>query len=181
MKKQHGPFLSTGERISIRPIRRRDADARHQLYLALSFGQTGMVHCPAEVELHSQESIDHINHFLQMRSGLWLIAENENEDIIGEIDITVKNLKRIRHVGKLTIGVKPDYQKKGLGSLLMREALSWAEQAQLKRIELFVFASNSGARALYKKFGFVEEGQRKNFLCHDDGSFEDDFLMAKYL
>ena len=49
--------------------------------------------------------------------------------------------------------------------------------ADLTRIELEVYASNSAAIALYRRFGFSEEGlkRRARFL---DGQYQDILLMA---
>ena len=63
----------------------------------------------------------------------------------------------------------------------MEQALKWAKVQGLTRIELFTFASNLKAQKLYLTHGFIQEGTRKNYLHHDDGRFEDDFLFAKFI
>ena len=142
--------------------------------------QEGMVHTIDEIDYHTQESAEKIVDFLKHRRGLWLVAEHENA-IIGEVDITVNHLKRVAHNGKLTVGVLESWQGLGLGSALMAHALDWAQSHGLTRIELSVFASNVKARALYQKFGFAEAGIRFGFIKHEDGSTEDDIVMALYL
>jgi ribosomal-protein-alanine N-acetyltransferase len=165
----------------IRLITINDTDARHRFWVELSYEQTGMVHTYDETDLHRHETHDKIRDFLHSNRGLWLVAFNNNDEIIGEIDITVKNLVRVKHVGVLTVGILKQYQSQGLGSALMNEALAWAKSSGLRRLELFVFASNEKAQNLYKKFGFTHEGTRKNFLRHGENNFEDDFLMAAYI
>lgn len=172
--------IKNGEAIKIRSINIKDASKRHEFFVELSLAQIGIVHTVDEIDFHSQESEAHIKSFLTNKLGLWLIALNEQEKIVGEIDITIKNFARIRHQGSLTMGIVPTYQGLGLGSALMDQALSWAQQNGLTRVELSVFAHNHKAIKLYKKYGFVIEGIRKNFLRHQDSSFEDDIMMAKY-
>lgn len=173
-------ILEHGEAIVVRPIARKDAQARHEFFVHLSMAQDGIVHTVDETELHTQETEDHVHDFLNYRRGLWLIAKNADCKVVGEIDITIKHLTRIRHNGNLTIGIVPEYQGQGLGTFLMEQALTWANAHGLLRIEISVFANNLRAIALYKKFGFIVEGMRKNFLRREHG-FEDDYVMAKYL
>lgn len=164
----------------IRPINFSDTQERHEFFVKLSIAQVGMVHTIDEIEIHTHETHDKIHDFLKKKRGLWLVALDTQKKIVGEIDITVKNLARVRHNGALTIGILPEFQGLGLGSILLERALAWAQEQHLLRIELSVFTSNERALALYKKFGFINEGLRQKFLRHEDGRFEDDLLMAKY-
>lgn len=172
--------LKSGKKIHLRNILFTDVNERHEFFVKLSMAQAGMVHTIDEIEIHTHETDVQIHDFLRNNRGLWLVAVSPQKKIVGEIDITVKNLLRIKHNGFLTIGILPEYQGQGLGTCLLEHAFSWAQAHELRRIELAVFASNTRAQALYEKFGFVVEGVRKNFLRHEDGSFEDDLMMAKY-
>lgn len=173
--------LKSGKKVYVRNILFTDVNERHEFFVKLSLAQTGMVNTIDEIEIHTYETHDKINDFIRNKRGLWLVALSPLKKIVGEIDITIKNFARIKHNGMLTIGILPEYQNQGLGSLFMDQALKFAHERELRRIELSVFASNQPALALYKKYGFVVEGLRKNFLRRDDGSFEDDVIMAKYL
>lgn len=172
--------LKDNQIITLRPINLKDIYARHNFWVELSLEQTGIVHTSEEVEFHTHETQDKIQDFLRMNKGLWLVALNQRQEIVGEVDILIKNLTRIKHVGLLSIGVLKAYQGLGLGSALLNSALMWAQSHGLKRVELFVFESNKAGLGLYKKHGFVIEGQRKKFLRHAENIFEDDFLMAIY-
>jgi putative acetyltransferase len=60
----------------------------------------------------------------------------------------------------------------------MQGALDWAKAAgALRRIELYVFASNAPAIRLYERFGFTIEGRRKEAVRMGD-ILIDDLLMA---
>lgn len=170
--------LKNAQSVTIRPIQRNDAAKRHEFFVLLSLAQQGIVHTPDEIDYHVAESEAQINHFLRQKLGLWLVAFDEKGSMIGEIDLLIKDLWRLRHNAKLSMGILPSYQRLGLGSALLESAISWAQQQKLLRIELTVFAHNKAAIALYTKYGFMVEGTRKNFLRLDDGSFEDDLLMA---
>ena len=63
----------------------------------------------------------------------------------------------------LTIGVDPDYQGKKLGSLLLHRTLEKALDIEDMECILEVRLSNIVAQNLYKKYGFVEVGLRKEY------------------
>lgn len=63
----------------------------------------------------------------------------------------------------LTIGVDPDYQGKKLGSLLLHKTLEKALEIEDLECFLEVRVSNIVAQNLYKKYGFVEVGLRKEY------------------
>ncbi len=173
--------LKSGKKVYIRKILFTDVNERHEFFVKLSLAQAGMVNTIDEIEIHTYETHDKINDFIRNRRGLWLVALSPQKKIVGEIDVTVKNFARIRHNGTVTIGILPEFQGQGLGSLLFDHALAFAQEQQLLRLELTVFAGNAPARGLYEKYGFVQEGCRRNYLRNDDSSFEDDLLLAKYL
>ncbi|NEP47494.1 MAG: ribosomal protein S18-alanine N-acetyltransferase [Moorea sp. SIO3C2] len=63
----------------------------------------------------------------------------------------------------IILAVHPDYQRQGLGQLLLYSLLKEAKQRNLKWATLEVQPSNQAALALYQKFGFTEAGRRKNY------------------
>lgn len=172
--------LRNNKKIALRPIQFTDVEERHEFFVKLSMAQVGMVHTVDEIEIHTHETHDQIFDFLKNKRGLWLVAVNTDKKIVGEIDITVKNLARVRHNGALTMGILEEWRGIGLGTLLMEQALLWCEQHKILRVELSVFDSNIRAQSLYERFGFVVEGRRKNFIFHQDNNYEDDVMMAKY-
>ena len=61
------------------------------------------------------------------------------------------------------LAIYPDYQRQGLGKLLLYKLLEKAVQRQLERATLEVAVSNQSAIALYEHFGFRIAGERKNY------------------
>ena len=86
---------------------------------------------------------------------------------------------RKRHVMAMGIHVDPAFQGQGVGALLMQSLCDYADRwLGLLRVELEVYADNQRAQALYKRFGFVQEGlHRCNALR--DGVYVDGWLMAR--
>jgi ribosomal-protein-alanine N-acetyltransferase len=62
-----------------------------------------------------------------------------------------------------TIGVARRAQRRGLGSLLMRQLLADARAAGERSCWLEVRADNTEAQAMYTGFGFVARGRRRGY------------------
>ena len=56
------------------------------------------------------------------------------------------------------LGILPEYRGLGIGSRLLEKVIEKAKEFGLEKIELHVYTSNKPAVALYRKFGFEEEG-----------------------
>ena len=61
------------------------------------------------------------------------------------------------------VAVFPQARRRGAASALLQDMTDWARQNDCAFITLEVRPSNSGAIALYQKFGFAEAGRRKRF------------------
>ena len=86
---------------------------------------------------------------------------------------------RQAHVRALGLAVAADRQRRGIGARLMTELLHWADGwAQVWRIELRVYADHAGAIALYRRFGFEQEGVLRADSLRD-GRYVDTLLMAR--
>lgn len=77
----------------------------------------------------------------------------------------------------LNIGVAADWQRKGVGRVMLLEMLDLACGQNMIRVYLEVRASNTAALALYLSAGFVEIGLRKGYYRNADGG-EDAITMA---
>ena len=63
----------------------------------------------------------------------------------------------------LTLGVSANWQKKGLGKMLIEYFTNYARLENAKSIWLDVRESNQGAVSLYKKMGFIHVAIRKGY------------------
>ena len=113
-------------------------------------------------------------------NGVHLVAVDANDRVIGWCDIVRFSLAGFDHVGRLGMGLLPDARGKGLGRRLILAAIDSARERGFERVELDVFASNTRAKALYERVGFVEEGVRRR-ARKLDGQYDDDVIMAMLL
>jgi putative acetyltransferase len=72
------------------------------------------------------------------------------------------------------------WRGRGIGAALMAEALRWARWAGVQKLELSVYPGNAAAIALYRRFGFVEEGTLVRHSMKSYG-YEDELLMGLWV
>ncbi|MCP4779552.1 MAG: ribosomal protein S18-alanine N-acetyltransferase [Hyphomicrobium sp.] len=63
----------------------------------------------------------------------------------------------------LSIGVAPEWQRRGLARTMIEGLARAATRAEAKRIYLEVAEDNAAAIALYENLGFAEVGRRKDY------------------
>ena len=97
--------------------------------------------------------------------------------VVGWCDVVRDERPDRAHIGRLGIGILPEYRGQKIGARLLAAAIADAFQKGITRIELEVFAANARAIALYRKFGFVEEGRKRQARCLN-GVSEDSLCMA---
>lgn len=59
------------------------------------------------------------------------------------------------------LNVKPEYWRRGVGRVLVREVLNAARHAKLVRVELWCIEGNVPALSLYESIGFVRTGESR--------------------
>ena len=97
--------------------------------------------------------------------------------VVGWCDVVRDERPDMTHVGRLGIGILPEYRGQKIGARLLAATIADAFEKGLTRIDLEVYAGNARAIALYKKFSFIEEGRKRHARCLD-GVPEDSILMA---
>lgn len=98
--------------------------------------------------------------------------------VAGYAGLHVRDGKR-RHSAWLGIAVHDELAGRGAGRALMQALLDLADNwIGLLRVDLEASADNERAIAMYRRFGFVDEGrQKKAYFC--DGAYVDSVLMAR--
>ena len=104
-----------------------------------------------------------------------------NDEIVGNLSFEIAKNARRRHVGAFGMGVKDNVQGQGVGTALLKTAIDLADNwVNIKRIELTVYSDNERAINLYKKFGFVIEGEAKSYAFRN-GKYVDAYYMARII
>ncbi|NJN98535.1 MAG: GNAT family N-acetyltransferase [Anaerolineales bacterium] len=113
-------------------------------------------------------------------NSVFLVAEVGGE-MVGQLSCKGGVRQATRHTAVLGMSVSQAWRGQGVGSRLMAQAVAWAKQTGIvSRLELYVYARNQPAIALYRKFGFEIEGRRRQVI-YQNGAYLDDLLMALLL
>jgi len=78
----------------------------------------------------------------------------------------------------MSIAVKPDLRRRGLGAFILAKALHDLKERDTREAYLEVRPGNAAAQALYKSFGFVQVGLRPRYYTDTN---EDAIVMKKEL
>lgn len=95
----------------------------------------------------------------------------------GELQGYYVQMMVVDEVHLLTIAVKQQFQRQGLGKFLLGHALQQAKIKQLQVMLLELRVSNLRAMQLYQSCGFVLVGRRKNYYRVDQQQREDALIM----
>ncbi len=81
--------------------------------------------------------------------------------VVGRLSVAREGHPASRHVADLGLMVAATHRRRGVGRALLEAAVDWAREAGVRKLELHVFPHNAPAIALYRRFGFAEEGYRR--------------------
>ncbi len=137
---------------------------------------------PEEVETDKEIIADKLVKISESDSkGFTKVLYYENE-IIGYIVAgEMENKLKSKHRAYFGIAVLNKYQGKGYGSLLMQDLLKVSKEKGFTQLELEVIYGNDKAYSLYKKYGFIEYGNRQNTMVLKNGEILGSILMYKEL
>jgi ribosomal-protein-alanine N-acetyltransferase len=80
-----------------------------------------------------------------------------------------------------SIGVTPEWQRVGLGRMLVEGLARASRRGEAKRLLLEVAEDNAAAIDLYRSLGFAEVGRRKRYYIRTDSSPVDALTLALQL
>lgn len=104
------------------------------------------------------------------------VAEDDGA-IVGRLSVARDPHAASRHVGDLGLMVAASHRRQGIGAALLEQAVAWARDAGVNKLELHVFPWNEPAIRLYERFGFEREGVRRGHYRRG-GEYVDAILMA---
>lgn len=88
------------------------------------------------------------------------VVEGPDARFIAHLDLNGSSIPSERHRATLGIGVEAGFYRKGIGRMLMLEAIEFARHNHIEWIDLSVFGDNHAAIGLYRSLGFEEAGRR---------------------
>jgi ribosomal-protein-alanine N-acetyltransferase len=104
------------------------------------------------------------------------VAENEH-GIVARLSLARDSHPASLHVADLGLMVAAGHRRQGIGRALLEQAVAWAHESGVQKLELHVFPHNEPAIRLYEQFGFEREGLRRGHFRRG-GKLVDAVLMA---
>jgi RimJ/RimL family protein N-acetyltransferase len=105
------------------------------------------------------------------------VAEDDGR-IVARLSVSRDPHPASRHVADLGLMVAESHRRRGIGSALLQETVSWARATGIRKLELHVFPWNEPALRLYEAFGFEREGYRRRHYLR--GTEEVDAILMAY-
>ena len=151
-------------RITIRKAQPADAEKLLALKRSYIENTTSIPLYLEECRTNPYEERQLIKRYIAEANSILLVAEHDGQ-LIGNLDLTGNQRKKLYHTAMLGMGVAYTWHGKGIGTLLMRAALEWAHaNSYIKIIWLEVYSTNIAGIKLYQNFKFECCGIMKNFF-----------------
>jgi RimJ/RimL family protein N-acetyltransferase len=155
------------ELFSVRPATDADRMPAVRMFAAVAEERDGIAtEPPVDIEARAER-------FIVEGS---FVAEAEDE-IIGSLHVEASRFG----FGEVGMAVARPWRGRGVGAALLEAAIGWAREQGLHKLSLSVFPHNTAAIALYRKFGFVEEGRRVKQFRRASGELWDSLEMGLLL
>lgn len=169
--------IKDGRTVSLRRAVERDAPALVHAIDSVAREQKYLLRSRFEVSVEEERAIIAR---AKAQGNLILLALLDGE-LVGWLSLFRARHEFRRHTGQMGVSVVRGYRGMGIGTALMVYALDWAAGQGLEKINLGVRVSNERARALYRRFGFVEEGYRVREIKDLHGRYHDSVDMAHFV
>ena len=153
----------------VRDGRVEDARALVELFAAVAEERDGIAtEPPVDLDARTSQFADAMDHTIVAVAG-------------GEY-VGLLHLEPSRHgFADLGMLVAREWRGRGVGSALLAAAIEHARADGLHKLSLEVFPHNEAGIALYRKFGFVEEGRRVKQYRRASGELWDSVVMGLLL
>ncbi|MDO5298682.1 MAG: GNAT family N-acetyltransferase [Clostridia bacterium] len=177
MKLEKTVILPDGDALTLRSMRREDAQTALKTLRRVAGETLNMMRYPDEWTMTVEQEIERIEKACANPRALELGAFLDGELVgIGGIN-PISTADRTRHRLGLGISVLKAHWHRGIATAMMETMIDAAHGMDVELIELSAVSENERALELYRRFGFTEYGRYPHALKYRDGSYADFVLM----
>ena len=160
--------------VDVRRARPEDVDASLDLLEAIAEERSYILtEPPIDRERRRQRQLEMLG-----SDDTQLFVAEANGKFVGELSAFRRATTGPAMIG---MGVAAGWRGRGVGTALMQACIDWAREAGVHKLCLEVFPWNEAAVALYRKFGFVEEGRLQKHYRRQSGELWDVLVMGLVL
>jgi len=171
--KEHVAQLKDGTEVLIRPLRIEDLDQSLAFFQALPPDDRTYL----RVDVTKRDLVERrIRSALRSENITRIVAVRGNE-IVADGALEVGGDEWDRHVGELRVVVAHAFQRKGLGTVMMRELYGEAASRKVQEIVVRIMRPQQAALLICRNLGFEEELLLHDYLKDVNGHKQDLVLM----
>lgn len=122
------------------------------------------VRLPRSMRVRSRRDTDYLLEDWQ-REECFLVAQ-EGDEIRGYLDMTVQAWHRTGWINDMAVSKR--YRRQGIGTTLLRAAVRWAKDHELRAVMLETQTKNYPAISFYRKHGFTFCGFNDDYYTNQD-------------
>ena len=168
--------LIDGTRLKLRPLTERDFEKYFDFFQKL----------PEDIRLYLRVDVTQKNIVKRRMSDDDLFQYHrlvvfDNDEIVADATICREIHNWKRHLGEIRVIISPNYQKKGLGSTLIKELYSMANLLGLEILYANIFEEQQGALHIFSKLGFVKQIVKKDHVKDLHGKKHNILVMCSNL
>jgi predicted GNAT family N-acyltransferase len=167
--------LKDGTKITLRLLTVNEDDLNKLLkfYQALPFSDRKYL----KVDVTKKDVVEKRLHSIVERLAVRVIALHE-ENIVAEGELFLVGDDWHRDEGEIRVIVARDFQRKGLGMILMRELYSQALNHKLEHLVAKMMTPQTGFQNILQKFGFKEGHVLPKYALDQDKHKQDMLIMT---
>ena len=148
-----------GEAVEVRPAEEGDRRPMALLFAAVAEERDGIA---------AEPPVD-----VERRAASWDLERTLVAVAGGEVVGLIFVVESPFGFGEIGMMVAAEWRGRGVGTALVAAAIEWARARGLHKLTLSVFPHNEAAIALYRKFGFVDEGRLTGHIRRANGELWD--------
>ena len=156
--------LKDGTTMTMRPLSKDDGPALLAFFSELPVKDRLFL----KEDVTNKSVIDRWLDELDYEKVLPIIAEKDSV-IHGDATLHFNKYGWERHMAEIRCVVSREYRKRGLGKVLMRELVHYADMKGVSKISAKMMASQKSAQMAFQKLGFKKAAQLKGFVMDIKG------------
>lgn len=173
--------LKFEEKVQVRSARPGDGARLVQIYEDVIAEGKYTLAAPDEFTRTEASERASITRYAERPGRVYLVAV-VGGDVVGLLEFSNGSYKSTAHSGMLSMFVDQAWRGRGIGTALLEALLAWAEaEPIIEKVTLAVFANNPRAITLYKKMGFLVEGQCPKDMKFGPDEYVDSVLMYRFV
>jgi len=105
----------------------------------------------------------------------------DNDKIVADATIYMEVYNWKKHLGEIRVIIHPDYRRKGLGTILIRELYVLANLLGIQILYVNIMEVQQGAQNIFSKLGFKKEIIKRGHVKDLNGKKHDLIIMSSNL